>query len=410
MPAGGIYSGTGVSAGVFDPSVAGPGTYTITYTITDPNGCISFTSKPITVLPLPGAAGTISGPVLLCQGAVGQVYSTAVIANSVSYQWSIVPPAAGTVVGSAAAITINWSPGFSGIAQVYVNGVNGCGNGAISAGYSVTLNPKPVVTFPYCFDSVTVTTAQPFPLKGAVPLGGTYSGPGVNSATSVFTPATAGGGVHTITYIYTNIYGCLANASKTITVRTPVAFACGTNFTDYRDGKSYPSVLIGLQCWMAKNLDYGAFRVSSVVQQDNCVPEKYCFGDNTGGCTTAGGLYQWDEIMAYRNVPGSQGLCPPAWHIPTDAEWNQLFGVYLNNGFAGSPLKFTGYSGFNAILPGVDFFNINYNFSGFATLMWTSDAHGAYKAWAHGMNSFNPSVSLYPSFRSNAFSVRCLKD
>jgi len=110
------------------------------------------------------------------------------------------------------------------------------------------------------------------------------------------------------------------------------------------------------------------------------------------------------------SLAGLQGLCPPAWHIPTDAEWNQLFAVYITNGFAGSPLKFTGYSGFNALLSGVDFFNINFNFAGFATLMWTSDSHGAYKAWAHGMNSFNPSVSLYPSFRSNAFSVRCIKD
>ena len=87
-----------------------------------------------------------------------------------------------------------------------------------------------------------------------------------------------------------------------------------------------------------------------------------------------------------------------------------LFSNYINNGFAGAPLKATGYSGFNALLTGADVFNKLYIFSGFATLFWTSDSHGPVKAWAHGMNYYNPSVSLYPGYRSNAFSMRCLRD
>jgi photosystem II stability/assembly factor-like uncharacterized protein len=38
-PGGGTYSGPGVSAGTFNPAVAGAGTHTITYTYTDGNGC-----------------------------------------------------------------------------------------------------------------------------------------------------------------------------------------------------------------------------------------------------------------------------------------------------------------------------------------------------------------------------------
>jgi PKD repeat protein len=38
-PAGGTYSGPGVSAGSFDPSVAGVGTHTLVYTYTDQNNC-----------------------------------------------------------------------------------------------------------------------------------------------------------------------------------------------------------------------------------------------------------------------------------------------------------------------------------------------------------------------------------
>jgi uncharacterized protein (TIGR02145 family) len=50
------------------------------------------------------------------------------------------------------------------------------------------------------------------------------------------------------------------------------------------------------------------------------------------------------------------------------------------------------------------------DWQGLATFYWSSTSHGANKAWAHGMNDADPSVSAYPSFRNNAFSVRCLKD
>jgi uncharacterized protein (TIGR02145 family) len=114
--------------------------------------------------------------------------------------------------------------------------------------------------------------------------------------------------------------------------------------------------------------------------------------------------------MHYDAVQGSQGLCPPGWHVPTESDWNTLFNSFISNGFAGSPLKFTGYSGFNALLSGIRFENSTWNFNNFATLFWSSTVHGSNKAWAHGMNSYNPSVSYYPAFKSNAFSVRCLKD
>lgn len=47
-PAGGVYSGTGVSAGTFDPS-AGAGNYLITYNYTAANGCASSDTASITV-------------------------------------------------------------------------------------------------------------------------------------------------------------------------------------------------------------------------------------------------------------------------------------------------------------------------------------------------------------------------
>jgi hypothetical protein len=55
FPAGGTYSGTGVSGTNFNASVAGVGTHSITYFYTDATGCSNSAVKNITVTPLPGA-------------------------------------------------------------------------------------------------------------------------------------------------------------------------------------------------------------------------------------------------------------------------------------------------------------------------------------------------------------------
>lgn len=53
-PVGGEYTGTGVANGMFDPSVAGLGTHTITYTYTDVNLCSNFATDDITVTEFTG--------------------------------------------------------------------------------------------------------------------------------------------------------------------------------------------------------------------------------------------------------------------------------------------------------------------------------------------------------------------
>lgn len=282
-------------------------------------------------------------------------------------------------------------------------GCTGTTNGVI-----VTVNPLPSVSLITCWDPKTLTTATSFKLKGGIPLGGTYSGAGINSG--IFYPFIAGTGTHTINYSYTNNFGCNGSASQTITLLYHPVFTCGTNLTDVRDNKVYPTIQIGSQCWLAANLEYGTMIPASLTQRDNCIPEKYCYNDLLANCALQETYYQWDEVMQFSEVSGTQGLCPPAWHIPTETEWNTLFNNFTSNGFAGSPLKVTGYSGFDALLSGTRHLDRTWDFLGFATFFWSSSEHGNDKAWAHGMNDINPSVSFYPSFRSNAFSIRCLKD
>jgi len=207
-----------------------------------------------------------------------------------------------------------------------------------------------------------------------------------------------------------NIPPGVGDPDLNITVLNPVPFFCDNQIIDVRDNQSYSTVSLGTQCWMAANLNFGTQILSTSMQRDNCIVEKYCLNDNNANCLSSGGLYQWDEMMQFEPVESSQGLCPPAWHVPSEAEWNILFSRYISNGFAGSPLKYTGYSGFNALLSGIRFDDSNWNFDAFATFIWSSTTQGPYKAWAHSMNSFNPSVSYHPSNRSNAFYIRCIKN
>jgi uncharacterized protein (TIGR02145 family) len=284
------------------------------------------------------------------------------------------------------------------------------GNPATSNLITMIVNGYPTVTFNGCFDTITAVNAKPIKLKGGIPLNGIYSGPGVNPLTGIFTPSIAGTGTKTVTYSYTNAASCTANQSRHIIVQAAPIFTCGNNLTDMRDNKVYPTIQLGSQCWMASNLNYGTILVSTQDQRDNCLFEKYCYNDNPVNCTNLGALYQWDEMMQYDNTPANQGFCPPGWHIPTENDWNTLFANYINNGFAGNPLKYSGYSGFNALLSGENYFNKSWKYSGFATFFWSSTSHSPTQAWAHGMNEVDPSVSLYPGSRTNAFSVRCIKD
>ena len=172
--------------------------------------------------------------------------------------------------------------------------------------------------------------------------------------------------------------------------------------------KSYNTYWKGNRCWMSENLDYGTEVVYQYPQTDNCQPQKYCPASVPGGCTS-GGLYQWDELMQYGSQEGSQGLCPPAWHIPTSLEWQALIDDNQGNGIAGGALKD---KDFNAMLTGFSYLNNPWVFTSgslTATMLWTSTLIGN-KPIAHGLNFYNPSVSIYESSKANAFPVRCVKD
>jgi uncharacterized protein (TIGR02145 family) len=342
-----------------------------------------------------------------CPGSSVTFTATPTNGGTPSYQWKV----NGVNVGINSN-TYTYNPANGDSIRCIMTSNLACVTGSPCSSAKIIMNGNlaPIVTFTACFDTITTLNAKPIKLKGGIPLGGVYSGPGVNSGTGYFNPALAGVGTKTITYSYTNSMLCSAAKSISI-INFPLSiFNCGNPLTDIRDSKTYQTVQIGGQCWLSTNLNFGTILASSQDQRDNCIAEKYCYNDNPINCTNHGGLYQWDELMLFDATSAAQGFCPPGWHIPSENDWNILFSSYISNAFAGSPLKYSGFSGFNALLSGARHMNKGWDLFGFATFFWSSTSRSDSKAWAHGMNEVDPSVSLYPALRANAFSVRCLKD
>lgn len=99
---------------------------------------------------------------------------------------------------------------------------------------------------------------------------------------------------------------------------------CGTLVYE---GESYPTIMIGDQCWMAKNLNVGTMLASHATQPNTSdqVIEKWCYNNSSVNCDAEGGLYNADEMMlGSAGVSGAQGICPTGWHIPTDADFDIL--------------------------------------------------------------------------------------
>jgi uncharacterized protein (TIGR02145 family) len=406
----GVNFGTNNSALTYNP-LSGD---IIKCVLTSSDICVTgnpATSNTLTLIgtaTLPVGITIMANPNPFCQGS--QVSFTATPVNggtNPSYQWKVNGANAGTGLPN-----FNYNPANNDLVHCEIISNLNCvtGNPAISSNIIMVEKLSPNVSFASCFDTVTTVNAKPYKLKGGIPYGGAYSGPGVDPITGIFTPTLAGSGLKTIDYTYTNVSLCSAFKTRTIFVQPTPTFVCGNTLTDIRDNKIYPTVLIGSQCWMASNLNYGTTVQSSNVQVDNCIWEKYCYNDLAGNCTSYGGLYQWNEMMKYDDSPSGQGLCPPGWHVPTENEWTTFFNFYLGVSLAGKPLQDTNITGFNALTSGVFYLNSSWSFKEFATLFWSSTPWNSTKGISHGLNVYNYSVSLYPSSRANAFPVRCLRD
>jgi len=190
---------------------------------------------------------------------------------------------------------------------------------------------------------------------------------------------------------------------------------------DSRDGRSYRTVLIGNQTWMAENLKFrnrtGSFDTIGT-----------CYAFNADTCQKYGRLYSWAEATASpAGAPASQGVCPSGWHLPSSAEWSSLVAFAESDARVGSrqagyALKSTtGWAsnhgldvfGFRALPAGRREAAGAFSNKGTLGNWWSSTTSGGANVWLSVMSIGNGSVDgvdMGSDVKTNGFSVRCLKN
>jgi len=184
---GGVWSGNGISSsGLFNPSIAGAGVHTITYSIS--GQCGDSDDIIITVHQAPSV--NLGPDSSLC---IGDVLTLDAGAGYVAYSWS---PS-----GSNQALTVSTTGTYS----VTVTDANGCqGTDQIQVSFVNQQDATILTSGAYCLNAAAIQFT-------AVDPGGVWSGNGINN-TGLYTPADAGIGIHQIIY---NIPGGCGDADTT---------------------------------------------------------------------------------------------------------------------------------------------------------------------------------------------------
>jgi len=192
----------------------------------------------------------------------------------------------------------------------------------------------------------------------------------------------------------------------------------GEDVVDKRDGKTYKTVKIGNQIWMAENLNFAGKGV--------------CYNGAASNCDKYGRLYDWATAMdvseGYNTElldapPGyHQGICMDGWHLATRGEWDVLISFVGTD--VGKKLKARNSSwnddygtdiyGFRALPGGIltDEFE-QLNIQGYWWTSTESSQYGTGISWIKYINANNEvgETNYYgASIKTNKNSVRCVKD
>jgi uncharacterized protein (TIGR02145 family) len=198
-------------------------------------------------------------------------------------------------------------------------------------------------------------------------------------------------------------------------------FVCGDDILDARDNKTYKTVLIGEQCWMAENMNIGTRIPGSQDMSDDGSIEKYCYDDNESNCDEYGALYQWNEMMQYATKE-AVGICPEGWHLPALEEWETLemeLGMPEEQATAtsgwqgtyeGNALKVGGSTGFDALMSGNRSSSGMFTLGSLGTAFWSATQSTTYNARARTLDNDHAQINHTNYSKEYGHAVRCIQD
>ncbi|MCX6239245.1 MAG: hypothetical protein NTY07_17080 [Bacteroidia bacterium] len=164
-----------------------------------------------------------------------------------------------------------------------------------------------------------------------------------------------------------------------------------STFTDTRDGKTYKTVKIGTQTWMAENLAYKA--------ESEC----WAYNNDTSNVKTYGYLYEWGV---------AKNVCPSGWHLPSSDDTSTLTGTLKNSGKD----LFEAFTqddpaGFNSLYGGwYLIFSKNFVGLGNEAGYWTTYQLMNGECLYLNVNSYKKTAGASITSRMFCYSVRCVQN
>jgi uncharacterized protein (TIGR02145 family) len=190
-------------------------------------------------------------------------------------------------------------------------------------------------------------------------------------------------------------------------------------------GETYETVVICNQTWLKRNLN---------VMHNSGNGNSVCYNNQESSCNTYGRLYNWAAAMdlpsscnsstcASQVSPKHQGICPPGWHIPSDADWTTLTNNIGGSSTAGTKLKSaSGWNSYSGVPAGTDIYGFaalpggygdsagGFSNAGNYGYWWSSSEYDASIAYTRYMYYYYEDVDRYYFSKTGLFSVRCLQD
>ena len=225
---GGTWSGTGITnaaTGTFSPSVAGAGSWTITYTLT----CGDLDTVIITVNALDNA-GFSYNPSAYCLTDADPAPAISGLAGG-----TFTISGGGTINSSSGVINLA-ATGSGTFTVTYTTG-GACPNSSadtivINASTDATITPAG----PFCENAAAVVLT-------AADAGGTWSGTGItNASTGAFSPTVAGAGNWTITYAITGSCGNSDTTTIIVNAMDDASFSYSSGAYCFTDADPTPAI------------------------------------------------------------------------------------------------------------------------------------------------------------------------
>jgi uncharacterized protein (TIGR02145 family) len=207
-----------------------------------------------------------------------------------------------------------------------------------------------------------------------------------------------------------------------------IAISSVAQLTD-NEGTIYQTIKIGMQTWMAENLNLSHFQNGDRIPEAKTSEEwkkanengkpAWCYYDNDPkNGKKYGKLYNWNAVNDLR------GLAPVGWHIPSDAEWTQLTDYLGGASLAGTKMKNnngwekksygengTNESGFAGLPGGNCFGNGKFEDLDESGIWWSSTGKSLFQALCLIIYDSRESSAFIDTMnKEDGFSIRCVRD